>query len=103
LLLNRRIAGISGILFGLLAPAQGEVAWRILFIIGLVSCATAYRVINPTDVISIDASWPLLIIGGPLVGLCPGPALSSFAYLMPENVIFVAAMLAEAAQGRLLP
>ncbi len=42
-------------------------------------------------------------IGWGLVGYCPGPALSSFAYLMPESVIFVAAMLAGAALGRILP
>lgn len=102
-MLNGRIAGISVILFGLLAPAQGEIAWRVLFIVGLVAGAVAYRGINPADVISIEASWPLLIIGGLLVGYCPGPALSSFAYLMPESVIFVVAMLAGAALGRILP
>ncbi len=68
LLLNGRIAGISGILFGLLAPAQGEIAWRVLFIVGLVAGTVAYRGIDPADIISIEASWPLLIIGGLLVG-----------------------------------
>jgi len=35
LLLNGRVAGISGIFSGLLLPARGEIAWRALFIAGL--------------------------------------------------------------------
>ena len=35
LVLNGRIAGISGILGGLLAPARGEVGWRLAFLAGL--------------------------------------------------------------------
>ena len=35
LLLNGRVAGISGIFSGLLLPARGEFAWRALFIAGL--------------------------------------------------------------------
>jgi uncharacterized protein len=35
LLLNGRVAGISGIFSGLLLPARGEFAWRVLFIAGL--------------------------------------------------------------------
>ncbi|MBU2410140.1 MAG: YeeE/YedE family protein, partial [Gammaproteobacteria bacterium] len=32
---NGRIAGISGILGGLLDPSRGEVAWRVAFLLGL--------------------------------------------------------------------
>jgi len=35
LLLNGRVAGISGIFSGLLLPARGEFAWRALFIAGV--------------------------------------------------------------------
>ena len=35
LLLNGRVAGISGIFSGLLVPARGEFVWRALFIAGL--------------------------------------------------------------------
>ncbi|PSW14463.1 hypothetical protein C9J01_08500 [Photobacterium rosenbergii] len=37
LLLNGRIAGISGIVSGLLTPKQGEVSWRLLFVIGMLA------------------------------------------------------------------
>ncbi|MEP7102739.1 MAG: YeeE/YedE family protein, partial [Burkholderiales bacterium] len=35
-LLNGRIAGISGVIGGLFKPAAGDVAWRAAFVIGLV-------------------------------------------------------------------
>lgn len=38
LLLNGRIAGVSGILGGLLHPAPGEAGWRLAFLAGL-ACA----------------------------------------------------------------
>ena len=37
ILLNGRIAGISGVLGGLLKPVKGDVAWRLAFVLGLVS------------------------------------------------------------------
>jgi uncharacterized membrane protein YedE/YeeE len=36
LIMNGRIAGISGIVSGLLKPVKGEVSWRFLFVIGMV-------------------------------------------------------------------
>ena len=35
-LLNGRIAGISGVIGGLLMPVKGDVAWRAVFVLGLV-------------------------------------------------------------------
>ena len=37
LLLNGKIAGISGVLNGLLIPKRGETFWRVLFIIGMMA------------------------------------------------------------------
>ncbi len=42
LILNGRIAGISGILGGILAPPSGETAWRAAFVAGLVLAPLAY-------------------------------------------------------------
>ena len=33
-LLNGRIAGISGVLGGLLKPVRGDVGWRLAFVLG---------------------------------------------------------------------
>ena len=42
LLLNGRIAGISGIVGGLLTPKGGDTGWRVAFIVGLLIGALAY-------------------------------------------------------------
>ena len=42
-LLNGRIAGISGILGGLLKPATGDIAWRAAFLLGLVASLARRR------------------------------------------------------------
>ncbi len=45
--LNGRIAGVSGILGGVLFPRAGEVSWRILFLLGLVAAAGLYMTFVP--------------------------------------------------------
>ncbi|HEX2134901.1 MAG TPA: YeeE/YedE family protein [Microvirga sp.] len=92
--LNGRIAGISGIAGGLLSPAPGEVAWRALFLIGLVLGAGAYGVLRPVTV-AIDAPLPLLIAGGLLVGFgtqlgkgcTSGHGVCGIARLSPRSMI----------------
>ena len=41
-LLNGRIAGISGILDGLLAPTSEETGWRVAFLAGLIVAPFVY-------------------------------------------------------------
>jgi hypothetical protein len=43
MLLNGRIAGISGITCGVIRPTRGDWAWRAMFVIGLITGALAYR------------------------------------------------------------
>lgn len=69
ILLNGRIAGISGVLGGLLTPARGDLAWRIAFVLGLVGAPAAYALFAPVPTPHIDAGWPQLIIAGLLVGI----------------------------------
>ena len=62
---NGRIAGVSGILFGLLADSP----WRIAFVVGVIGGAGLFGVvIGDNAPIAIASSWPLLIAGGLLVG-----------------------------------
>jgi uncharacterized membrane protein YedE/YeeE len=69
LLLNGRIAGISGILGGVIKPNTGDVGWRIAFLAGLVVAPPLYQLINNASIeITISSSLPLLIVGGLLVG-----------------------------------
>lgn len=68
-LLNGRIAGISGILGGLLRPAQGDIAWRIAFIAGLVGAPLAYGWFVVLPEVRIEAGDTALVAAGLLVGL----------------------------------
>ena len=69
LLVAGRMAGISGIVAGLLPPAQGDALWRLLFLGGLVVGVLAYRALRPDDVtLTFDASMPVIVVGGLLVG-----------------------------------
>lgn len=65
ILFNGRIAGISGIVGGLMRPAKGDIAWRIAFIAGLMIAPFLY---GHAENIHIDASNAELIIAGLLVG-----------------------------------
>lgn len=68
-LLNGRIAGISGILGGLIRPARGDVAWRIAFVAGLVGAPLVYLLGADWPRPQIDAGYGALIAAGLLVGL----------------------------------
>jgi len=67
-LLNGRIAGISGILGGLLQPVRGDAAWRLAFVLGLVAAPAAYLLAGPLPKAQIDAGWGALVVAGLLVG-----------------------------------
>jgi uncharacterized membrane protein YedE/YeeE len=63
-----RIAGISGIVGGLLHPRAGELGWRIAFLAGLIGAPMAYRVAGGTWPFELDASGAALVAAGLLVG-----------------------------------
>lgn len=69
ILFNGRIAGISGILGGLLRPNGSGVMWRVAFLAGLVGAPLLYRSFFVLPETSIDASNVLLIAAGVLVGI----------------------------------
>ena len=67
-LFNGRVAGISGILGGLLDGERANLAWRAAFIAGLVGAGfLGLKLVSPDVMIAAD--WPILIIGGLLVGI----------------------------------
>ncbi len=70
LLINGKIAGISGILNGALSPIKGDFLWRIAFILGLVigGGVSFFWLDEPEDNLS-HISLPLLLLAGFLVGL----------------------------------
>jgi uncharacterized protein len=68
-LFNGRIAGISGILGGLLQWPKGDTAWRIAFLLGLGGAPAAYSLFAPLPAVHVEADTATLIIAGLLVGL----------------------------------
>ncbi len=70
LLLNGKVAGISGILAGLLKPKSADFSWRLLFVVGLISggiwAASVYTTAVP---IVYSSSMMMLAVAGFLVGV----------------------------------
>lgn len=73
LLLNGRIAGVSGILGGivggLLARTPGETGWRLAFVAGLLLAPSLWALFHALPPIQIEAGYPLLVGAGLLVGI----------------------------------
>jgi hypothetical protein len=69
LVFNGRIAGISGILGGLLEWPKGDISWRLAFLIGLVAAPLAFSLVAPLPAVQIDADTSTLIVAGLLVGV----------------------------------
>ena len=68
-LLNGRVAGISGVMGGLLTPLRGDVLWRAAFIGGIVLAPLIYSLLLVLPPVQIDADYASLVIAGLLVGV----------------------------------
>lgn len=67
--LNGRIAGISGLLSGVLFPKPADVLWRAAFLLGLIGAAGAFMAFVPgASTPRGDFPVPLLLVAGVLVG-----------------------------------
>src|SRR3954464_7552167 len=69
LLCDGKIAGISGIVAGMLSPKKNDTWWRIIFVIGLLTGGLLLALLAPqTLAIAITRSPAALILAGLLVG-----------------------------------
>ena len=69
-LANGRIAGISGILGGLLQrDSRADVGWRAAFVIGAIAAPVLWQAASTLPPIAIDAGWTTLVLAGLLVGV----------------------------------
>jgi uncharacterized membrane protein YedE/YeeE len=68
-LANGRIAGVSGVMGGLLSPRRGDTAWRLAFVLGLVGAPLFYALVTALPVPRIDAGTGALVAAGLLVGV----------------------------------
>ena len=68
-LFNGRIAGISGILGGLLHAGGDGFGWRLAFVLGLLGSPLIYVLIGTVPQPRIDAGWAMLVVAGLMVGV----------------------------------
>lgn len=68
-LTHGRVAGISGILGGLIRPVPGDFAWRAAFVGGLLLAPWAWQLWAPLPDARVEASPLTLVLAGLLVGL----------------------------------
>ncbi|MDE2598500.1 MAG: YeeE/YedE family protein [Rhodocyclaceae bacterium] len=100
LLLNGRIAGISGIVGGLLRGPDR--AWRAAFIAGLLLAPLVWRMVAELPAATVSASPALLVAAGLLVGFgsrlgsgcTSGHGVCGISRLSPRSLIATAAFMA---------
>lgn len=99
LLLNGRIAGISGIVGGLLTLRLRDTFWRAAFVVGLVLGALTYlSTAEGGAPVRVLASLPAILVGGLLVGFgtrlgsgcTSGHGLCGMAHLSRRSVVATA-------------
>ncbi|BCG03537.1 hypothetical protein PPGU19_081050 (plasmid) [Paraburkholderia sp. PGU19] len=66
---NGRIAGISGILGGLLDTTSSDLAWRAAFVLGLFAAPWMFRLFTALPAITVASSPPVLVVAGLVVGI----------------------------------
>jgi len=102
LLANGRVAGISGILGGLLRPARGDVAWRVAFLGGLFLAPLIWLTMRAMPPAQIDHGPALLAAAGLLVGVgtrfgsgcTSGHGVCGIARLSPRSLTATACFMA---------
>ena len=96
MLFNGRIAGISGIVGGLLARNGSEVGWRAVFVVGLLLGAFIYMLATGGALpVRVEASLPVMVVAGLLVGFgtrlgsgcTSGHGISGIARLSKRSVV----------------
>ena len=101
-LFNGRVAGISGILGGMLRPPFPDWTWRAAFIAGLVVAPIVYRWFAGSPELTIDAGYPTLVAAGILVGLgtrygsgcTSGHGVCGVSRLSPRSLVATLAFMA---------
>ncbi|HEY1461721.1 MAG TPA: YeeE/YedE family protein [Casimicrobiaceae bacterium] len=101
-LVNGRVAGISGIVGGLLRPHAGDIGWRFAFVAGLIAAPTVYALSGTSLSSTIDGSYPVLIAAGLLVGVgtryaggcTSGHGVCGLSRLSPRSLVATCAFMA---------
>jgi uncharacterized protein len=101
-LLNGRIAGVSGVVGGLLSPKKGDIGWRAAFVAGLVAAPLVYALFAALPAPRIDAGTAALAVAGLLVGIgtrygsgcTSGHGVCGLSRLSPRSLVATVAFMA---------
>jgi len=101
ILLNGRIAGITGIIGGLFTSRIHDAGWRLAFILGLIAAPLAWQLFSQLPAIQIDASYGLLAIAGLIVGISTrygsgctsGHGVCGISRLSPRSIVATLAFM----------
>lgn len=101
-----RIAGVSGIVSGLLPPKPADDrTWRIAFILGLVLAPTALTILTGDNRIGVPTIGPVLLVASGLLvgvgvtlgsGCTSGHGICGMSRLSPRSVVATATFVATA-------
>ncbi|MFN7142697.1 MAG: YeeE/YedE family protein [Myxococcota bacterium] len=103
LLLEGRVAGISGIVGGLLPPRAGDAGWRVAFLAGLALAGLVGALLAPETVAVeiVRAPW-MLVLAGLLVGVgtrigsgcTSGHGVCGLSRMSPRSLVSVLTFMA---------
>jgi hypothetical protein len=101
-LVNGRIAGISGIVGGLLQSRRRDLGWRLAFVLGLLAAPAVYALVATVPPITFDTSDGGLVIAGLLVGVgtryasgcTSGHGVCGISRLSPRSIVATTAFMA---------
>jgi uncharacterized membrane protein YedE/YeeE len=101
ILLNGRIAGITGIIGGLFKPAKGDTAWRMAFTLGLIIAPILWMLFGKLPEITINADYDLLVVAGLIVGFgarlgsgcTSGHGVCGISRLSPRSIVATLAFM----------
>lgn len=93
--LHGRIAGMTGILAGLIPPMSTDWNWRFAFLIGAIAAPFAFTQFGGTVPFSVPGTTAALAIGGVIVGVgvffgsgcTSGHGVCGMARLSPRSIV----------------
>jgi uncharacterized membrane protein YedE/YeeE len=102
--LHGRIAGMTGILSGVVPPLASDWQWRAAFLAGAIVAPLLFLLAGGEIAFSVPVSTGALVIGGVLVGIgvhfgngCPsGHGICGIARLSPRSLVAVPTFMATA-------
>lgn len=114
LLASGQLAGVSGIVAGLVLPRRGDIAWRVAFVAGLLLAGVGLGALLPQQFGDSPAPIGMLAIAGLLVGIgtrlgsgcTSGHGVCGVSRLSPRSIvatfIFVATAMVTVVLARAL-